>query len=1030
MKNRKSNWVLFGLFFIWFIIFILFSYSHPRSLLQDDIHLKEGQVILTNEMLSSNGQVTLSGEWTFYWDQQLSDAQIASGDNNSNIVSVPDVWTRYTHNGKRLPGFGHGTYHLKIFVENPGMYGIKIPTLSTASSVYIDDQLIYQSGVAGTNAEQTSAQYKSGLVLFEVKDTEFDLIIHISNYLYARGGMWYALDFGTANQLAQIYANEKSTDLFILGSVLIISIYHLILFTMRIKQKEYLLFGLGSLFVAIRMLIIEHVYLVDILSGVNVWWFVFFEYLTYYAGIPLLLMYFYLLYPKEFSLRFIKIVTVVSSLFVLTTIVLPVHVFTQFIYGYHFVLIIVLFVLLHNIFKTVRHKRDGSGIQLIAILTFGITMIHDVLYNLNWLQIFNRQIVPLGMFTLIFFQAVLIARRFSTVYHDMEKATEQLLLADKEKDTFLSNTAHELKTPLHGIINISDSLLEDNTNLTSKQKQHLKLVTSVARQMSNLVQDILDFDRFNQGRLKLNKKVTDLTKIVTTNLDILHALKYDDRVKLNVEIEPNLPKVNVDEARILQVLYNLIGNAFKFTITGTVTIKVHKERPFIVVEIIDTGQGIPEDKLSTIFDRYEQAHVHYALNKQGSGLGIGIAKQIIDLHGGKITIESQVNKGTIVRFTLPIRNIEEANKAILETTRHPFDSQSININKNYDKRQLHTTYTLLVVDDEPINLQVIDHMFSSAPYKLIKARNGDEALQIIMNRKDLDLIILDVMMPGISGYEVTKRIRQSYSLVELPILLITVNNRTEDFLAGFEAGANDYITKPFYSQEMKARVQTLLELKNSVEQALDSEVLSLQAQIKPHFLFNALNIISSVIATEPLKANDLLLSLADYMRAKFDFHNRDKWIHIDDEMDFLQSYLIIEKARFEERLTIQYELDEHLDFEIPPFLIQPLVENAVRHGVNKNKEGGTVKIIIKKEHKGYRITVSDDGIGMSKTKVNRLLNEQYVSKKQGIGIQNIQGRLKRLFGCALEIESEIGKGTVFRMLIPERNDKRDARANS
>src|SRR5690606_16620599 len=180
-------------------------------------------------------------------------------------------------------------------------------------------------------------------------------------------------------------------------------------------------------------------------------------------------------------------------------------------------------------------------------------------------------------------------------------------------------------------------------------------------------------------------------------------------------------------------------------------------------------------------------------------------------------------------------------------------------------------YHVLVVDDDPVNVQVMASALANEPYQLVTAYSGKEALSKLSLDDRIDLVILDVMMPGISGYDTTVAIRERYSLTELPILLTTVRHDPEDMLRGFAAGANDFLTKPFQSHELRARVQTLLVMKRSAEDAIASEIAFLQAQIKPHFLYNALNTILSFSLDEPEKTYQLLLRLSSYLRGSFTF---------------------------------------------------------------------------------------------------------------------------------------------------------------
>ncbi|MNI47833.1 Sensor histidine kinase YpdA [compost metagenome] len=272
------------------------------------------------------------------------------------------------------------------------------------------------------------------------------------------------------------------------------------------------------------------------------------------------------------------------------------------------------------------------------------------------------------------------------------------------------------------------------------------------------------------------------------------------------------------------------------------------------------------------------------------------------------------------------------------------------------------------------------------------------------------------MMPGLSGYETCRQIRRQHALSELPVLLTTVRSEQDAVMHGFEAGANDYLTKPFEPYELRARARTLLEMKRSAEEAVRSEMAFLQAQIKPHFLYNALNTIVSLSLEEPQTAHDLLLYLGRYLRGSFDFKNKERLVPLRKELEIAEAYLKIERARFGDRLQIRYEIDDYVDCLLPPLTLQPLVENAVRHGVTKLEDGGTVTISVRVDIADIVICVEDDGVGM--TEPAHQIFSREGDGNRGIGLKNIHQRMLRQFGKGLEMESERGHGTKVTIRIP------------
>jgi two-component system LytT family sensor kinase len=211
-------------------------------------------------------------------------------------------------------------------------------------------------------------------------------------------------------------------------------------------------------------------------------------------------------------------------------------------------------------------------------------------------------------------------------------------------------------------------------------------------------------------------------------------------------------------------------------------------------------------------------------------------------------------------------------------------------------------------------------------------------------------------------------------------------------------------------------LQTLDELGRQHNMVEEKEMSFLQAQIKPHFLFNTLNVISSQILVDPEKAHELVSSLGEYLHAKFDFENTHKWIHLEEELSMVGSYLELEQSRFEERLKVVWDVEDHLHFLLPPFTLQPLVENAIRHGLMETMEGGTVKISVYQKEENYIISVADDGIGMPDEIIRSVLKENGLSR--GVGLINVHRRLKLLYREGLFIESGLDEGTIVYYKIP------------
>lgn len=262
-------------------------------------------------------------------------------------------------------------------------------------------------------------------------------------------------------------------------------------------------------------------------------------------------------------------------------------------------------------------------------------------------------------------------------------------------------------------------------------------------------------------------------------------------------------------------------------------------------------------------------------------------------------------------------------------------------------------------------------------------------------------------------------------MLELPIIVLTACNSQEDIAAAFAAGANDFVAKPFASQEIRSRVRTLLSLQKAVKDVVRAEMAFLQSQIKPHFLYNALNTIVAFCYTDGEKAGMLLSEFSNYLRKSFEIQGTAIYTNLENELELVQSYVELEKARFGGRLEVHYAIDPQV-WQVPilPLTIQPLVENAIQHGIMQQSGKGQVRITVKKEGGTVVITVADTGAGIPPDRLASLLTDSG-AENTGIGLQNINRRLQSFYGQQLAIVSKVDEGTTVTFQIPVRPEPAD-----
>ncbi|MDY7014637.1 MAG: ATP-binding protein, partial [Cyanobacteriota bacterium] len=408
----------------------------------------------------------------------------------------------------------------------------------------------------------------------------------------------------------------------------------------------------------------------------------------------------------------------------------------------------------------------------------------------------------------------------------LEQANEDLKHLDRLKDEFLANTSHELRTPLNGMLGIAESLLDGAAGeLTPLQRQNLLAIAHSGRRLANLVNDILDFSKLRHHDLQLQLKPIGLREVTEVVLALHRPLIGNKSLELINAIPEDLPLVEADENRLQQILHNLVGNAVKFTESGTIEVTAEpateevqesQNSSFLAISVRDTGIGIASDRVERIFESFEQAEGSTARQYGGTGLGLAVTKTLVELHGGKMGVESVVGEGSRFTFTLPRAREGVAAEVKLPALREQWNGASLESPFLADEPQPSADgeqICVLIVDDEPINLQVLANHLSLQHYAIARASDGEEAIALIEGGLQPDIIILDVMMPKMTGYEVAKHLRQTFPATELPILLLTAKTQVTDLVVGFDSGANDYLAKPIAKEELLARLRTQLNLK-------------------------------------------------------------------------------------------------------------------------------------------------------------------------------------------------------------------------
>jgi len=984
----------------------------------------------------SEAVIALDGEWDFYPDELIvpspDEDVFEQYENKRQSIPVPAAWDRYI--AENATPYGTGTYRLLIHVPEDDRYGVKLNTIRNANKVYINGKELGSAGVPSGNAEKYRFDYKKYVVLENSENKQIELVILVANHDYAVGGIVSSLHFGPAERILAKQGRDKFIEAFLISGYLLFSFIYFTTYLQHKRRFRYeLYFSLFSLAQALHISTINERWIYLIFPGFSPTSQVITQAISLTLFVLFFLLFVYHFFNMSASKRIVVSLSAMLGFQALAVCVLGITVDLIAKVSFPLIQLIVsgttaigyvyIFMLL---LKAYKQKTDESNYVLIVVYTFAL---YGALLAIVLLFEVDIEIPSLLLFLIMVMSlALLLSHRSQQAYNKVEELSNELLEFDRMKDEFLVKTSHELGTPLHGIMNLSQSLLEGVEGpLKRKQQENVILIHSVSRRLAGLVKDLSFISKIKHGEVSFTSKPIDIRIVEEVLAEIAYVMPPASPVQLINKIPADLPLVYTDEQKLKQVFFNLIYNAIKFTKQGTITIsaRILEEQMHISVE--DTGPGIAPEYQDLIFTTFFQVESSRIRESEGLGLGLSITKQIVERAGGQIWVTSEIGKGSTFTFTIPLATSEQRfghneNREMIEQV-----ASAQMENREMKQPQVilpakvegSKPYTILVVDDEPANLKVLINMLQSLHYSVIAVGSGQEALDIIETEK-VDLLILDLMMPHMTGYEVCKTIRQEQDLVDLPVIILTASGQLSDLIVSFQLGANDYLQKPVNLKELEMRVESLLLMKKSAQEAVEHELSYFYAQINPHFLYNTLNVIIQLSWSDPEKTGAALGHLATYFRGKLDYQKQHSLIPLEEEIELVMAYLAIEQLRFEDRLHIEYKIDKTIQTYIPAITLQPLVENAVHHGISKSRDGGTLRLAVEREQQHIKITIEDDGIGIPPEKQQELLR----GRNERLGFTNPFKKLSLVKGARFQLNSEVGKGTTIIIHMPEIKENR------
>ena len=375
---------------------------------------------------------------------------------------------------------------------------------------------------------------------------------------------------------------------------------------------------------------------------------------------------------------------------------------------------------------------------------------------------------------------------------ELEAAKQKAEESERLKMAFLANMSHEIRTPMNGIIGFAD-ILKNNVLSVEEQQEYLHIIEKSGNRMLEIINDIVDISRIESNIITLNNSEVSINEVLIHLYEFFNPEAKSKGLTLSVrkDLSDEAAIIETDQAKLNAILTNLIKNAIKYTEHGTIEMgysMVNVDgKSTIKFFVRDTGIGIPEDEVNSVFDRFTRSKLIEDKAIEGTGLGLAISKAYVELLGGEIGVDSTVGEGTVFYFSLPFTN-----RKIKKGTE--------DLHHESEVEELEANYKILVVEDDPISAQLLQIMLKKVSSNILYAENGQEAVDLFMHNRDISLILMDISLPVMSGAEAVEQIRKIDR--QVPIIAQTAYGLEGDRQKYLALGCNDYLKKPILKNEL------------------------------------------------------------------------------------------------------------------------------------------------------------------------------------------------------------------------------------
>ncbi|MEK4230510.1 histidine kinase [Solibacillus sp. FSL H8-0538] len=971
MWKKITSWILIFLSMT-ILLFMLFNDQDTRK---TKIKAENGVLDLTSITLDEE-IVSLSGAWKFI-PEQFSSPQVFQEDASTQVV--PGAWKDDVQ---------FGTYQLKIELpEHFEEIGLRVRNIWSAHRLYVNGEELASHGTLGTSKADVEPSNPTYELYFTPQKKTIIVTIQVADFYNARQGIVFPIDIGIAETIKKDVNKDVNLECTVIFIFLIFAIYHFSLFLLRTKDKAFFYSALYFISLAFLVLTRGERTLLRLFTNLPFeFYFRFQDFITFINGFMLICFVYYTV-QEVLKRRTVFLLSMPLIVYSIAVLLFPARSLSsqQYVFfGYMSLLTVILIVRFFYIFITKKTKAPKNElITLIFIFSslfmFALSGTFDQLF-FSGRNIFNR----IGMLFFILSMNVFLAMRLINRTTDAERFSERLEKATIGKDSFLEVTTKELEQPLYHALNVSRTIAAK----TPSDEQ--RLLEQQLERLLYLVSDLKDFTRIRFEEFQIDVASINL-QMILQHVITLHSLTIEkEKIRLFVQADVSL-EVIANEQKLSQIMYRILETAIHHAVNGNVIISVIQLDTDVRITVEGNG---PEDTRQIAADETGQS----------------IGQAIIEQMGGSYGVHF-VDNGICYTITLPFsKYVEQHNIQLASNVQIPSLESDVLLPK------------LLIVEDDYAHAEVLQTLLSS-DYSIQLAHNAETALAKLEEYKP-NFLLVDEVMPYKDGLSLTRIIREKYSYFDLPIIMLVADEYPTNISFVFDAGANDYVRKPATKETIMARLSAISLTKEAMNNALAHEMAFLQAQIKPHFLYNALSSIIYFCYTDGEKAGHLLTMLSTYLRYILNSSKENTLATLEKELEIIQAYVEIEQARFGERLIVQIDIDRAIDtkkVELPSLLLQPFVENAVRHGIFEKEGDGHVTLRIQQLPQMLQIEVIDDGVGMTDEQIGMLMEGKIMSNS-GIGFSNVLRRVREIPNAQLTVKSKANEGTTITLKLPNEGE--------